>query len=71
MTTYEIGKREFSKNPLKYLKMANETDVVITHRGNPSVLISKYLAAGIHHSELKHKYHSDNIDKVLKELLSD
>lgn len=64
-----IGKREFSRHPLKYLKLALEQDIVINHRGHPEVEIRKYNNNG-NDQTLENKYRHHAIDKVISKVVA-
>jgi hypothetical protein len=38
----EVGKRQFSSNPLKYVKTAQNEDLVITNRGVPEYIVQVF-----------------------------
>jgi antitoxin (DNA-binding transcriptional repressor) of toxin-antitoxin stability system len=63
-----IGVRELSKNPSKYLKVTEKEDVVICYRGKPIVVMKSYSSATLNSLENIEKSTGVDIFKTLEDI---
>jgi len=60
-----VGKREFSKNPSKYMDLAHKQDVVISHRGKAELVLKRIDSDDV---KLMNVHKQRELEKIIRSL---